>query len=204
MSERTKNLAILGLIVGMFIAFALVGRFLIHPDNMDKTNRGTLIVPHIQLDALEVQDMAGEPWTAEQAEGKWSLFYVAGRECHQACKNALFYLMQRLRESLGRDRERVRLVLLHTAEPSTALTDFIQEKLHDLTQLRADRTTVVEALAPAFPDSQDSPLHHLYLMAPDGQIFMWYPTHAEQAPLLREAENIYKDLTRTLKGSLIG
>lgn len=204
MSLRSKNLLVLGLIIGVFVAFALIGRFVITPGDMDRVNRGTLIVPHVQIKELSLRDSSGEPWDAGRMAGQWTLFYVAGKHCHADCKNALFYLMKRLRESLGKDRDRLRLALVHTDSPSAQLRDFIDEKSISLTQLHGQAETVRKALVPAFPDSDTEPFNHLYLGAPDGQIFMWYPTHTEMEEVLREADNIYRDLTRTLKGSLIG
>lgn len=204
MSPRGKNFLILGLIIGIFVAFALAGRFLIHPEDMEKTNKGTLIVPHVQIDALELRTGSGEDWSAEDMAGQWTLFYVAGEQCGPACKNALFYLMTRLRESLGRDNERLRLAVIHTAGPSPDMRAFIDEKMQQPVELHGDPARVKQALSPAFQAVDAEPLGHLYLAAPDGQIFMWYPTHADMEKVLREADNIYRDLTRTLKGSLIG
>lgn len=204
MSPRSKNFVILGLIIGTFIAFALAGRFLIHPENMEKINKGTLIVPHIQIGALSLRTPEGEPWAAGDMAGQWTLFYVAGEQCDKGCKNALFYLMHQLRTSLGKDSERLRLAVIHTAAPSAQMQSFINEKTPEIVQLHGDVTSVTEALAPAFTESDTDPRRHLYLVAPDGQIFMWYPTHREMQDVLKEADNIYRDLTRTLKGSLIG
>lgn len=204
MSSRNKNILILGLIIGIFVAFALAGRFLIHPEDMERTNKGTLIVPHVQINALELRTEGGENWSAKEMAGQWTLLYVAGEQCDQACKNALFYLMTRLRESLGRDSERLRLAVVHTATPSAQMRAFIDEKMRQPVELQGDPARVKQALSPAFGAADADPRGHLYLAAPDGQIFMWYPTHADMEKVLREADNIYRDLTRTLKGSLIG
>lgn len=203
MSPRSKNFLILGLIIGVFVAFALAGRFLIDPSEMGRTNKGTLIIPHIPIASLSLETTDGEPWDAQDMAGQWNLMYVAGAACGNGCRNALFYLMMRLRQSLGRDNDRLRLVLVHTHPPSAELRQFIDEKLDRLVELRGDTETVSQALAPAF-EGGTSPLHHLYLVAPDGQIFMRYPTHTEMQEVLREADNIHRDLTRTLKGSLSG
>lgn len=204
MSERGRKLLVPGLIIGVFVAFALAGRFFINPADMDRTNRGNLIVPHIAIDTLELQKEDGQAWTGEDMTGQWSLMYVGGERCERACKNALFYLMHRLRQSLGRDSDRLRLIMAHTAPPSEALHTFMTEKLDNPVELHGDPEIVTRALTPAFGGTDRDPRHHLYLVAPDGQIFMWYPTHAEKEPLLREADNIHNDLKRTLKGSLIG
>lgn len=203
MTQRGRNILVLGAMAGIFIAFALAGRFLIDPSEMDKVNRGTLITPHIPVQKLELTTRDGQDWTSEDMDGQWSLMYLAGEECERGCRNALFYLMSRLRQSLSRDADRLRLILVHTAPPSSDLRDFMDEKLGSMVELRGDAATLREALGPAFETPDTDPLHHLYLAAPDGQIFMWYPTHEDKESLLEEADGIHADLQRTLKGSRI-
>lgn len=203
MTQRGRNVLVLGAMAGIFIAFALAGRFLVDPSEMDRTNQGTLITPHIPVQALKLTTRDGQRWTREDMNGQWSLMYLAGEQCERGCKNALFYLMTRLRQSLARDADRLRLILVHTTPPSAELREFMDNKLGSMVQLRGDAGTLREALAPAFERPNADPLHHLYLAAPDGQIFMWYPTHENKESLLQEADGIHSDLQRTLKGSRI-
>lgn len=201
MTQRARNLLVLSAIIGIFVAFALAGRFLVDPSEMDKVNNGDLIVPHIPIADLRLKEAGGDAWTAKDMAGQWSLMYVGGRQCARACKNALFYLMTRLRRSLAQDAERVRLILVHTSKASKQLKDFMHERLAPMVELRGDPKTVTRALAPAFTRNGADPRHHLYLVAPDGQIFMWYPTHADKQALLKEADGLYQDLLTTLKGA---
>ena len=60
------------------------------------------------------------------------------------------------------------------------------------------------ALAPVYESTDGEPVGDIFLVSPDGQIFMRYPTHENMDATLEEAENIRVDLKRTLKGSLIG
>lgn len=203
MTQRARNLLVLSGILGIFVAFALAGRFLVDPAQMDKVNNGTLIVPHIPITKLNLRTRNGQAWTAQNMDGQWSLMYVGGKRCDKACKNALFYLMTRLRQSLAQGADRVRLILVHTSKPSEKLRTFMRERLAPMVELRGDPETVIRALAPAFDHPDTDPRHHLYLVAPDGQIFMWYPSHRRREALLREADGLYEDLTRTLKGARI-
>ena len=203
MTQRGRNILVLGAMAGIFIAFALAGRFLVDPSEMDKVNRGTLITPHIPVKRLELTTADEQSWTAEDMSGQWSLMYLAGKRCERGCKNALFYLMTRLRQSLARDADRVRLILVHTTPPSQDLRDFMEQKLGTMVELHGNADTLRQALAPAFEAPDADPMHHLYLAAPDGQIFMWYPTHEDKQSLLEEADGIHADLERTLKGSRI-
>ena len=61
-----------------------------------------------------------------------------------------------------------------------------------------------DALAPVYETTAGEPIGDIFLVSPDGQIFMRYPTHENMDATLEEAENIRVDLKRTLKGSLIG
>src|SRR5690606_39729209 len=109
MQERSKNFLILGLIVGVFVAFFLAGRFLINPDELPRLNKGTLIVPHVSIDTLDLRDENGAPYTSADTAGQWSLTYIANGTCDDACKNGLFYLIRQLRLSLDRERKSTRL-----------------------------------------------------------------------------------------------
>lgn len=201
MTQRSRNIVVLSAMAGIFIAFALAGRFLIDPSEMDKVNQGTLITPHIAVEELNLNTQAGQQWTGQDMSGQWSLLYIAGEACERGCKNALFYLMARLRQSLSQDADRLRLILTHTTPPSAELQTFMDEKLGPMVELRGKAATIRQALAPAFDASGADPLDYLYLAAPDGQIFMWYPTHEDKESLLEEADGIHADLKRTLKGS---
>jgi cytochrome oxidase Cu insertion factor (SCO1/SenC/PrrC family) len=203
MTQRGRNLLVLSAIVGIFIAFALAGRFLVDPDDMGRVNNGTLIVPHIPIGKLNLRTPEGEAWTADDMAGQWSLIYVGGEACDKACKNALFYLMTRLRRSLAQESDRVRLMLVHTRPPSEELKTFMRKQLASMVELHGDPKTVTRALEPAFESASADPRHHLFLAAPDGQIFMWYPSHEDREALLEEADGLYQDLTRTLKGARI-
>lgn len=203
MTQRGHNLLVLSAIVGIFVAFALAGRYLVDPSAMGRTNNGTLITPHIPVERLKLTTTDHQNWTNEDMSGQWSLMYIAGEDCQRGCRNALFYLMKRLRQSLAEDAERLRLILVHTSSPSAELERFMDEKLGGMVELRGEPEQVRKALEPAFEAPDADPLHHLYLAAPDGQIFMWYPTHEDKPPLLEEADGIHSDLTRTLKGSRI-
>ncbi len=203
MQERSKNFLILGLIVGVFVAFFLAGRFFINPDELPRLNKGTLIVPHVSVDTLDLRDENGAPYTSEDMAGQWSLTYIANGSCDDACKNGLFYLIRQLRLSLDRDASRVRRLIIHTAEPDAGLRAFLDDNVAGMAEVRADANVIKTRLHDAMqPDT--SATGHIFLISPDGMIFMWYPTHPDQDATLLEADNIRDDLKRTLKGSAIG
>ncbi|MCK0153210.1 hypothetical protein MWU49_05830 [Alcanivorax sp. S6407] len=204
MSPKTKNKLTLVAIISPFLLFALAGRFLIDPWELPRQNKGQLLIPHIDVTALEASDGEGHPFGADDTKGMWSILYVAGSECDTRCKNGLYYQVRQVRLALGEDIDRVRRVVLHTAPAGTSLSEFLRDNVDGMISIHAAPEAVQQALAPVYSPDPSHPVGDIFLVSPDGQIFMRYPTHENMEATLEEAENIRVDLKRTLKGSLIG
>lgn len=204
MSPRTKNIATLAAIIAPFVLFFLAGRFLINPWELPRENKGQLLIPHIDMASLKAVDENGDTYNGDDMAGLWTILYVAGSECDTRCKNGLYYQMRQVRQTLGADVDRVRRVILHTAPAGDALTEFLNNNVKGMVSIHAEPQAVNDALAPVYEATDGEPLGDIFLVSPDGQIFMRYPTHENMDATLEEAENIRVDLKRTLKGSLIG
>ena len=204
MSPRTKNIATLAAIVAPFVLFFLAGRFLIDPWELPRENKGQLLIPHIDMATLKAADEDGNAYNGDDMAGLWTILYVAGSECDTRCKNGLYYQMRQVRQTLGADVDRVRRVILHTAPAGDALNEFLNNNVKGMVSIHAEPQTVNNALAPVYETTAGEPIGDIFLVSPDGQIFMRYPTHENMDATLEEAENIRVDLKRTLKGSLIG
>ncbi|MEH6784235.1 MAG: hypothetical protein V7688_10145 [Alcanivorax jadensis] len=204
MSPRTKNIATLSAIVAPFVLFFLAGRFLIDPWELPRENKGQLLIPHIDMASLSAVNDDGDAYTGDDMTGLWSILYVAGSECDTRCKNGLYYQMRQVRQTLGADVDRVRRVILHTAPAGDSLNEFLNNNVKGMVSIHAEPQTVNNALAPVYETTAGEPIGDIFLVSPDGQIFMRYPTHENMDATLEEAENIRVDLKRTLKGSLIG
>ncbi|PKM22504.1 MAG: hypothetical protein CVV10_03930 [Gammaproteobacteria bacterium HGW-Gammaproteobacteria-14] len=203
MTARTKNMMMMALIVAPFaLTFAFVHLF-VDLDKLDRVNKGSLIIPHVAIESLQPTNSNGDAVTADSLAGKWTLLYIAAGECDTACKNGLYYLIQQLRLGLGSDAPRVRRVIAHSAPPQPSLRDFLDNQVAGMIEISVDAEALRSNLGAAFPESTN-PENHIYLMAPDGQIFMWYPSHEDMEQVLLEADKLLYDLKRTLKGSLIG
>ena len=204
MSPRTKNIATLSAIVAPFVLFFLAGRFLIDPWELPRENKGQLLIPHIDMATLKAANDDGDAYTGDDMTGLWTILYVAGSECDTRCKNGLYYQMRQVRQTLGADVDRVRRVILHTAPAGDSLNEFLNNNVKGMVSIHAEPQTVNNALAPVYETTAGEPIGDIFLVSPDGQIFMRYPTHENMDATLEEAENIRVDLKRTLKGSLIG
>jgi cytochrome oxidase Cu insertion factor (SCO1/SenC/PrrC family) len=204
MSPRTKNIATLAAIVAPFVLFFLAGRFLIDPWELPRENKGQLLIPHIDMAKLNAVNDDGDAYTGDDMTGLWTILYVAGSECDTRCKNGLYYQMRQVRQTLGADVDRVRRVILHTAPAGDSLNAFLNNNVKGMVSIHAEPQAVNNALAPVYESTDGEPVGDIFLVSPDGQIFMRYPTHENMDTTLEEAENIRVDLKRTLKGSLIG
>ncbi|WP_300522656.1 hypothetical protein [Alcanivorax sp.] len=204
MSPRTKNIATLAAIVAPFVLFFLAGRFLIDPWELPRENKGQLLIPHIDMAKLNAVNDDGNAYTGDDMTGLWTILYVAGSECDTRCKNGLYYQMRQVRQTLGADVDRVRRVILHTAPAGDSLNAFLNNNVKGMVSIHAEPQAVNNALAPVYESTDGEPVGDIFLVSPDGQIFMRYPTHENMDATLEEAENIRVDLKRTLKGSLIG
>ncbi len=203
MSPRLRNRLILLAILSPFVLFFLAGRYLINPWELPRVNKGQLIIPHVQIAALALTDDNGEPYDAKDTAGKWSLLYIAGAHCDTACKNGLYYQMRQVRRTLGDDAPRVRRIVVLTSTPDAGLRQFLDNNVAGMVEVHGERSTLREALAPVYKPKPSTPVGDIFVVSPDGQIFLRYPTHDDMDATLKEAENIRLDLTRTLKGSLI-
>ena len=199
---KQSKLALIMILV-VFAAFFVVGRFVIDPTSLPRLNHGTLLIPHLHVDTLDWRDTDGMPYTADDMSGQWSMLYVADGSCDSACKNGLYYLIRQLRLSLDRDINRVRRIVLHTAEANEELRAFLDDNVAGMLELHGDADRLNAALT-EIPDHPENAQGKIFLVSPDGMIFIWYPSHADMENTLEEADRIRADLKRTLKGSLIG
>lgn len=199
MSSPRNNKLILLAIISPFVLFFIGGRYFIDPWELPRQNQGQLLIPHIQLDSLALTDDSGSTYDDEDTAGLWSLMYVAGEDCDKSCKNGLYYQMRQVQQTLGEDQDRLRRVIVHTAPAGPKLRSFLDDNVAGMVEVYGEPTQVHGALAAA----TEQPVGDVFVVSPDGQIFLRYPTHEQIDATLEEAENIRLDLERTLKGSLI-
>ncbi|ARB44927.1 hypothetical protein [Alloalcanivorax xenomutans] len=204
MSPRSKNRLTLLAILSPFVLFFLAGRYLIDPWELPRQNKGQLLIPHIPVSDLGLMESTEDPYRADDMSGRWTMMYVAGDGCDSRCKNGLYYQMRQVRLALTEDAQRVRRVVVLTRQPDADFRAFLDDNVAGMEEVQGDLETLKATLEAAYGESQSSPVGDIYLVSPDGQIFMRYPTHEDMEATLEEAENIRLDLKRTLKGSLIG
>ncbi|RZL89474.1 MAG: hypothetical protein EOP82_19595 [Variovorax sp.] len=152
---------------------------------------GELIDPQRTLPALSLSTRDGVVVPASTLKGQWLLVAVAGAACDTLCEQQL-YLQRQLRESLGREKDRLdRVWLVSDAAP---IPERLDNGLRGATVLRLPAAQLAQWLAPA-------PGHdlaeHLYVVDPMGNWMMRFPARMDAAG----ASRAKRDLDRLLRAS---
>ena len=157
-----------------------------------RTNYGTLLDPRQHpMPALNASTLDGKPAALDAYQGKWIMLQVNDADCQQACREKLFEMRQ-LRLTQGREQSRIERVWLVTDEQPVE-TILLRE--YDGTHLLRVKPEMLKAWLPTEPGT--SPVDHLYMIDPLGNLMMRFPKDADP-------NKIKKDLSRLLKASSIG
>jgi hypothetical protein len=155
---------------------------------------GELIDPQHELPKLVATDRNGAPVDFATLKGQWLLVAVADAACDALCEQQL-YLQRQLRESLGREKDRMdRVWLVSDAAP---VPERLNNGLRGATVLRV-------------PADQTSPngwrrcrairlAEHLYVVDPMGNWMMRFPARMDAAG----AGRAKRDLDRLLRASSV-
>ena len=116
---------------------------------------------------------------------------MAGGACDAPCQNHL-YLQRQLRESLGKEKDRLDWVWL--VNDNAAIPDALAPALQKATVLRVDGAALNAWLAPAAGQQQAD---HLYVVDPMGNWMMRFPAGMDASG----AAKAKRDLERLLRAS---
>ena len=163
--------------------------YVIRPQGL--RNFGELINPQRPLPDLATVGLDGKAVNLRELKGQWLLVSVGSGNCNQACVQQLYFQRQ-LRESLGKDKDRVDRVWLVTDEQP--LAPALQECLKQAVVLRVPQAPLAQWLEPS---SGHDVSEHLYLVDPLGNWMMRFPANLD----LASAGKAKRDLERLLRAS---
>lgn len=163
--------------------------YVVRPEG--RRNFGTLIEPQRPLPDVVGTALDAKSVNLRDLKGQWLFISVAGAACDDACAQRL-YLQRQLRETLGKEKDRVDWVWLinDTAQVPEALRPALQGAT--VVRLPAD------ALAQWLPPQDGAQLQeHLYLVDPIGNLMMRFPPNLtpETAPQAK------RDMDRLLRAA---
>jgi len=187
-SGRWKMILLL-LVCASPVVASYFAYYVVRPEG--RRNFGELIDPQRPLPAMVTQTLDGKPGQLTALKNQWLLLSIAGGACDDRCETNLYFQRQ-LRESLGREKDRLDRVWL--INDQTPVRDVLLPALAAATVLRVLPGDAARWLEPA-PGKrlQD----HLYLVDPLGNLMMRFPADMDAAA----AAKAKRDLDRLLRAS---
>ena len=167
--------------------------YVVRPDG--RRNFGELIDPQRPLPDQPVADLEGGATNLRALKGQWLLVSVAGGTCDEACIRHL-YLQRQLRESLGKNKDRLDWVWLVSDDQPVPVKvrEAMGGSLGTAAVLRVPQQQLGRWLQPA-PGRQLA--EHLYLVDPMGNWMLRFPAGLD----LPAAAKAKRDIERLLRAS---
>lgn len=163
--------------------------YVVRPEG--RRNYGELIDPQRPLPNHTAVSLDGQQINMKELKGQWLLLVTASGACDEVCARNL-YLQRQLRESLGKDKDRVDRVWLVSDE--APVPDRLLPALKGATVLRVSPTVLSEWLSPV---AGRNLADHLYLVDPWGNWMLRFPPDMD----LNGAARARKDLDRLLRSA---
>ncbi len=185
---RWKMLAVMLVCAAPVIA-SYFSYYVFRPDG--RRNFGELINPQRSLPDLNTSGLEGQTVNLRTLKGQWLLVNVASGSCDELCNQNL-YLQRQMRESLGKDKDRLDRVWLVTDDKP--IDAKLQTALLGATVLRVSPGGLSSWLQPS---SGQILADHLYVVDPMGNWMMRFPAKMD-APSAAKAK---RDLERLLRAS---
>jgi hypothetical protein len=160
--------------------------YVVRPEG--RRNYGELVTPQRAMPALTGTAMDGQAVALDSLMHQWLLVTVADSTCNEQCVNHLFVSRQ-LRESLGKDKDRLDWVWLRTGDGQ--VPEALREGLSSTPVLQLSVHDLEQWLEPAPGHALSD---HLYVVDPMGNWMMRFPAQLD-VPKAR------KDLERLMRAS---
>lgn len=190
---RTRRGRIWLLLVWLVCATPVVASYLtfyvFRPDRIKSF--GELIEPQREMPTLLTHRLDGQQDRLASFSGQWLLVSVAGGACDAQCQQHL-YLQRQLRETMGREKDRVDWVWLVTDE--AAVPQDLLPALGDALVLRVDPAGLAQWLTPGKGQKLSD---HLYVVDPFGKWMMRFPSNLD----VKNVAQAKRDLSRLLTAS---
>jgi cytochrome oxidase Cu insertion factor (SCO1/SenC/PrrC family) len=200
-----SSMAPLWAMIAIFAAPAIAAWFFyLNPEYLPsgRANRGELIEPVAALPAdLGLFNPDGTRFDRSGLDGKWTLVYLAGSACTDACMEHLIALRQ-IRLALGESQLSVERLLIVT-DPNAA--DLAADLGAELEGMRVAVTDAAggRALLDLLGEGAAA-LERIYILDPMGNLMMRYAPGARAEDTLEDMERLLKASRNWIKGAQYG
>ena len=188
-SGRLKMLAVM-LICAAPVVASYFTFYVVRPSG--KPNFGELVEPPRQLPDVVGTTLDGKDVKLRTLKDQWLLVSVANADCDAQCARHL-YLQRQLRQTLGKEKERLDWVWL--ISDTAPVADSLLPALKEATVVHVPAAELAKWLE---PQAGYGLADHLYLVDPLGKLMMRFPPHLDAAG----ARNVKRDLDRLLRASV--
>jgi len=158
--------------------------YVIRPEG--RRNYGELIDPQRPLPDWSGTNAQGQPVPLASLKDQWLLISVADSACAEACQQHL-YLQRQLRETLGREKDRLDWVWLRTGD--AALSEPLKQATAAAQVLHVDAQGLAGWLQPAPGQKIED---HLYVVDPLGNWMMRFPANLDPAQAKRDLDRLLR------------
>lgn len=183
---RLKMLLVL-LVCAAPVAASYLTYFVIRPDG--RSNYSELIHPTRAFPDLALTDLNGTAVQAATLKGQWLLVVVSGGVCDAVCEK-LLWVQRQLRETLGREKDRLdKLWLITDAQaPPPKVLEAIRTGV-PATVLRVPEAALARWLQ---PDAGQTLNRHMLIVDPRGEWMMRVPADPDPGRLKRDVEKLLR------------
>jgi hypothetical protein len=158
--------------------------YVIRPEG--RRNYGELIDPQRPIPALMGVNAKGESVPLAALKDQWLLISVADSGCNEGCQKHL-YLQRQLRETLGREKDRLDWVWLRTGAAE------IDEPLRTATSAAEVLLVDADALAAWLVPAEGRRIEdHLYVVDPLGNWMMRFPADLDPKQAKRDLDRLLR------------
>lgn len=184
---RWKMLGVLAVCAAPVLA-SYFTYYVVRPEG--RTNYSQLINPPRVMPAdLQVRDLAGGTQPVTSLKGQWLVVVASPSSCDAVCEKQL-WLQRQLRQTLGREKDRVENIFLVTDD--APLAGPLQTALQADPSLRVLRVPEAQLRPWLEPAAGKSWAEHLYLVDPLGNWMMRTPPQPEPGRVKKDLEKLLR------------
>lgn len=201
--RKPPSLAPLWAMVAVFAAPVIAAWFFyLNPEYLPsaRSNKGELIDPVVALPAdLALSTPDGADFPRDLLAGKWTLVYLAGGKCDEACRNRLI-AMRQIRLALGESQRSVERLLVVT---DSAATDLARDLDADA-EFEGMKVALGGVRLPELLREGAAALDRLYILDPMGNLMVRYAEDAPARDTLEDMEHLLKASKNWIKSAQYG
>jgi hypothetical protein len=186
-SGRVKLLLILLACAAPVVASYVV--YFVLPPSGPGVAYSAIIQPSVSMPDLALKDLDGRDVALGSLKGQWLLVVVGAGSCDAACEQRLF-VQRQLRETMGRERDRIDKVWLVPDEsPIRPELRRAIDAAPPVRTLRIARPVLQRWLRPGEGHLLED---HIYIVDPMGEWMMRPPADPDPAKLKRDMERLLR------------